>query len=226
MLLAGLLDLIAPARCAGCDLPGSTLCSACAEAIVRADTDTICARCGAIGTGRAGVGCVECTGRDLGFEAAIAAGPFEPPLSRAITLYKDSGERRYAVFLGLMLADVCQPWSGWPDAVLSVPPTRVALSRRGFDHTLPLARAVAASLAVPVARRLCVSGRRDQRTLGRDARFANMAGAFSVVGEGNLPARVLLVDDVMTTGATLDAASRALLAGGADQVRVAVLARA
>ncbi|MGB4594124.1 MAG: phosphoribosyltransferase family protein [Coriobacteriia bacterium] len=226
MLIAGLLDLIAPTRCAGCDLPGSTMCPACASAIVRADADTSCTRCGAIGAGSGGARCVECEGREFGFEAALAVGPFEPPLSRAITLYKDSGERRYSGFLGAILADTCSRWSGWPDVVVPVPPTRAARSRRGFDHTLPLARAVGDALAVPVERRLCVSGRRDQRALGRDARFANMAGAFSVVGEVGLPTRVLLVDDVMTTGATLDAASRALLAAGASHVRVIVLARA
>ncbi|MHB1341567.1 MAG: ComF family protein [Coriobacteriia bacterium] len=223
MLLSGFLELIAPPRCAGCDLPGAVLCAACAAAIVRTDVTAVCPRCGAPGNATV---CLECDGREFGFSSALSVGSLEPPLSRAITLYKDSGERRYATILGSLLADAVTLWRGWPQSVMPIPPTRGARARRGFDHTLSLARAVAASVGAPVERRLAVSGRRDQRVLGRAARFENMAGAFSVLGEAPIAAHVLLVDDVMTTGATLEAASRALLAAGATEVRVVVLARA
>lgn len=223
MLLAGLLELIAPPRCAGCDLPGSVICPECVASLVLTDASEACPRCGAP---RNRIACPDCEGRTFGFSAAMSAGALEPPLSRAVTLYKDSGERRYAAILCALLSDAAAPWHGWPDVVVPIPPTRSARVRRGFDHTLPLARAVGAAVGAPVECRLAVSGRRDQRVLGRDARFANMAGAFTVLGEDPVPARVLLVDDVMTTGATLEAASRALLAAGAVEVRVVVLARA
>ncbi|MCE5203438.1 MAG: phosphoribosyltransferase family protein [Coriobacteriales bacterium] len=153
-------------------------------------------------------------------------GPLETPLSRVITVYKDGGERRYAALLGDLLAHAVEEWQGWPEAVVAVPPTRTARRRRGFDHTLPLARAVAVTLDAPVVTLLAVGARRDQRDLGRVARLENMSGAFTVIGDGPVPRRIVLVDDVMTTGATLDAASEALLAAGAEEVRAAVLAHA
>jgi len=180
-------------------------------------------RCGA-GGGR--LRCDECRGRSFAFEAATCAGRLEPPLSRAVTLYKDAGERRYGPLLGALLAGACRQWRGWPDAVAAIPATRVAVARRGFDHTAALATAVAHELRIPVISRLGVKRQHDQRMLGREERFANMEEAFLVLPGEALPARVLLVDDVFTTGATFDGASRALLAAGAVAVRVAALARA
>ena len=98
--------------------------------------------------------------------------------------------------------------------------------RRGFDHTSALARIVGVRLGVPTSVLLEARSRDDQRALGRDARFANMAGAFAMLPDAIVPARVLLVDDVFTTGATFDGAARALLAAGAREVRVAAVARA
>lgn len=216
-------EVISPVRCAGCDVPGGALCARCGAVMPIIHAAEACTRCGAAG-GRAR--CEECRGRQFAFEAAICAGRLEPPLSRAVTLYKDAGERRYGPLLGALLAGACRQWRGWPDAVAAVPATRAAVARRGFDHTAALAAAVARELRVPVISRLGVKRQHDQRVLGREERFANMESAFLVLPGESLPARVLLVDDVFTTGATFDGAARALLAAGSSAVRVAALARA
>jgi len=187
------------------------------------DAMTACVRCGAANVG---THCQECRGRDFAFESALCAGRLEPPLSRAITLFKDAGERRYGPLLGALLAGASRRWRGWPDEVVAVPPTHVARSRRGFDHTAVLAAAVGRELRVPVTSRLVAVPPRDQRVLGREERFANMECAFRLLPGGVLPTRILLVDDVFTTGATFDGATRVLLASGTEAVRVAAVARA
>jgi len=218
-----LAEVLSPVRCAGCDLPGGALCPSCGGAMPIIDADSACPRCGADG---AGGRCEECRGRNFAFEAALCAGRLEQPLSRAITLFKDAGERRYGPLLGALLGGSCRRWRGWPDAIVAIPPTRTAVSRRGFDHTAAIAAAVGRELRVPVVLRLTVVPLRDQRALSRAERFANMEGAFRLLPGDALPPHILLVDDVFTTGATFDGAARVLLGAGVEAVRVAAVARA
>jgi predicted amidophosphoribosyltransferase len=217
----GLLELLCPTRCAGCDLPGTLLCGECEESLPRVERDTACPRCGApFGA----LVCTECWNSTWSFEASIALGSLEPPLSRAVVLHKDASERRLAPVLGGMLAEVvARAWPEWSRHVTFVPATAKAVRRRGFDHAEGIASAVAAALEAPLLPALARASVLDQRDLGRAARAANAAGSFAAVAP--VSGRVLLVDDVMTTGATLDAAAAVLLAAGADAVRCAVLAR-
>ncbi len=221
-LAEGLLELLFPTRCAGCDLPGELLCDECRESLPRVEADTACPRCGAP---YGALVCTECWNATWAFDAAVALGSLEPPLSRAVVLHKDASERRLAPLLGSLLAGVvAAEWPAWTEAVSFVPATPKAIRRRGFDHAEAIAAAVADGVEAPLVPALVRTAALDQRSLGREARAANAAGSFAAVAP--VRGRVLLVDDVMTTGATLDAASAALLAAGAESVRCAVLARA
>ncbi|MGB4442573.1 MAG: double zinc ribbon domain-containing protein, partial [Coriobacteriia bacterium] len=92
--MRGLLDLIFPPRCAGCDGPGTLLCDVCRSGLPLIDPRTACALCGApLQSGSAG--CAECCGRSFAFSAARCATRLEPPASRAVVALKDGGERRY-----------------------------------------------------------------------------------------------------------------------------------
>lgn len=228
LLGEGLLELLYPTKCAGCDEPGHLVCDECRLAIAAARPECRCRRCGAPLPGAAQSrrdGCGECSGRTLPFEAAICVGALERPLSRVISVYKDAGERRLAAYLaGLLVAEACD-WAGWPDVVTWVPATRAAVARRGFDQSQLLAQAVAEEWGVECRRLLRVHRTKDQRRLGRADRLANVRGAFIAIGDRPPPARVLLVDDVMTTGATLTSAAEALHTGGVGRVRVANIAR-
>ena len=187
----------------------------------RIDPHGECPRCGAP---YGYLTCTECWQREWSFEAAVALGEFEPPLSRALVLHKDAGERRLAAVLGTLLAEqVALRWPGWTEHVAFVPATRQARVRRGFDHGRAIAEHVARCLGAQLVESLVRASALDQRALGRDARAANAAGTFSAAG--GVCGRVLLVDDVFTTGATLDAAASTLLDAGADAVRVAAVAR-
>jgi predicted amidophosphoribosyltransferase len=221
-LFAGLWELLYPTRCAGCDLPGTLLCEACQAALPRIAPAGACPRCGAP---YGWLVCTECWDRDLAFEAGVSAGSLEHPLARVVTLFKDGGERRLASLMAGLLMDAVGPWQGWPDAISYIPATAKARRRRGFDHAAEIAGELAALLDVPLTSALGRERARDQRELGRAERFANARGTFVANGV-QLPPHVLLVDDVLTTGATLDAAAAALKGAGAVEVRVATVARA
>ncbi|HEX9093391.1 MAG TPA: phosphoribosyltransferase family protein, partial [Coriobacteriia bacterium] len=223
VLVEGAAELLAPTRCAGCDLPGALLCERCRRELHAIDPVTACPRCGAPVGAR---WCGECAGATFAFEAVRCAGVFEPPLSRAVRLQKDASERRLAPVLAGLALEALADWRGWPDAVVPVPPSPRALARRGFDHTAVLACELAAHLGAPAMDALVCLPRRDQRSLSRRERIANAAGSLRPMPGVALPPRILVIDDVMTTGATLEAAARALREGGAHAVRAFAVARA
>jgi ComF family protein len=147
-----------------------------------------------------------------------------------IKAYKFQGHRSLRRALGRRLVAACQQ-AGWPlqaQAVVPVPCGRARLALRGYDPALDLARSLAEGLGLPcqpglLSRRR--AGRRQSR-LKRTQRLSAPALAFSArLPEALRGARLLLVDDILTTGATADACSRALLEAGAGCVQVAVLAR-
>ncbi len=222
-LVEGAAELVAPTRCAGCDLPGVILCDRCRRSLPLIEPGEACPRCGAPGGLR---WCGECWESDFAFSTVRCAGAFEPPLSRCITLYKDAGELRLAPLLAELAADATAGWLDGIDAVVPVPPSPAALARRGFDHTARLACDVARLTGLPAVEALVGRPRRDQRSLSRGQRLANAAGSLRVVRGASPPPRVLVVDDVFTTGATVDAAARALLAAGVAEVRALTVGRA
>lgn len=198
------------------------MCGECDRGLPRILREYACTACGAP---YGHLVCTECWRSCFSFEAAVALGVLDGAIARGVVLHKDAGERRLGPLFGGMLAErVSTEWQGWADCVTWIPATRAAVVRRGFDHAEAFAGPIAQRMGVPLARLLSRGCARDQRSLGRKARASNALGTFSVIGEP--PGRVLLVDDVLTTGATLDAASSVLLGAGADAVRVAVVARA
>lgn len=223
LLAEGLAELVAPTRCAGCDLPGALLCDACRRDLLRIDALDACPRCGAPGGAR---WCGECPGQTFAFEGVRCGGLFEPPLSRAVRLHKDASERRLATLLAGLAAEAAGEWARWAEAVVPVPPSPSALARRGFDHTAAIAADLAARIGVRALDALTCLPRRDQRHLSRRERAANAAGSIRAVSRVSVPSRVLVIDDVMTTGATLDAAAGALIEAGATKVRALAVARA
>lgn len=220
--MGALLDLVFPPRCAGCDLPGALLCSRCNDAVARIDQANACPRCGAPLVGGT---CAECGERAFAFSAVRCAALLAPPVSRAVVVLKDAGERRYAAVLAALLAEAAADWLRADDVLVPVPASPQALRRRGFDHAADIAQELGRSAGLPVVRALGATHTADQRSLGRADRFANRSGAFRVIPEVAPPLRAVLVDDVLTTGATLDSAARVLRAAGAAEVRALAVAR-
>jgi ComF family protein len=127
--------------------------------------------------------------------------------------------------LAELMAAAAGAYGGLVDAVVPVPLHRRRLAERGFNQAVVIARPLARALGVPlvVGRLVRVRPTRPQVGLDAEARERNVRGAFRV--RRAVSGRVLLVDDVWTTGATLAEAARVLVDGGAD-VRTLTLARA
>ncbi|MDI6901948.1 MAG: ComF family protein [Anaerosomatales bacterium] len=216
--MGAVLDLLFPPRCCACGVPDTLLCDACRAGLRPIDPARACPRCGAPIVRRA---CPECRGRAYAFEATRAVGLFAPPLSNLVVTFKDGPERRLASELGGLLAATA---IGLTDvAIVPVPATAAAVRRRGFDHMRVLAGALGRRIGTPVAPCLAAGRSADQRELSRDERARNVSGVFGL--QAPPPREVLLLDDVFTTGATLDAAAQVLLQGGAEHVTTLVVAR-
>lgn len=121
----------------------------------------------------------------------------------------------------------CADWTQWADAIVAIPASPDALVRRGFDHMARVAQLCSSWTGLPLLDILAYTKKTiDQRALGKGQRQTNATGSFAVTDAGmRVPDRIILVDDVMTTGATTAAAAKALLEGGAREVVVAVCAR-
>lgn len=217
-------EFLAPTRCAGCDERGTLWCKQCGQALFSYRSHYACQHCGApFGE----LVCTECQDASYAFDRVFALGTFEPPLSRAVVLYKDSGERRLGRTLGLLLARVIKAHGGRYDVVTWVPGRTRGLRDRGYDHGALLAQGVASGLNLKA--RATVSrakdAQQDLRELSRDDRLRAMEKSFVSITVEHGYSRVLLVDDVMTTGATASAFAQVLKEQGVEQVDVGIVAR-
>lgn len=220
--MQAILDFIFPARCAGCDRPGSLLCGECRSRLPLIDQGAACPSCGAPTDGC----CRECASLSFAFSGARCACLLGPPASRAVVLLKDGCERRYAQPLAELLAEAVRGWLHRDDVLVWVPASPAAVRRRGFDHAADITRCLSRIVLQPSQPLLVARRTLDQRVLDRAARFANRAETFTVHRGAPMPRRVVLVDDVFTTGATLDAAASVLRRAGCAHVRAVTVARA
>ena len=228
-------DLFWPRRCHLCAEPlteeptPDCFCPACLTAIL-ADSHDTCPRCAATVGPHTDTsdGCPACREAKFPFGAAVRLGPYDGRLREAILRAKQPGGEGIAETLGRVWATAQrdQLLALRADAIVPIPLHWRRRWCRGFNQAEAVARGVAEVLRLPL-RAFAVRRVRPtpkQTGTSRAERLRNVAGAF--LPADPLPdARVLLIDDVLTTGATASAASRAILAGGAAQVTVAVLAR-
>jgi len=146
-------------------------------------------------------------------------------LARAVVLHKDSNEQRMGAYLGLMLGvRVRAEFGSWTDCVTWVAPSKKALRRRGFDHGRSLAEGVAGCLGVPAVASVVRKQEYELRGRSRNERRELTSETYSLSGVA-IASHMLVVDDVITTGATASSVADVLLEGGAHEVRVAAVAR-
>jgi len=217
------LDLALPGACSGCGREGEPLCTSCSPALDK----------------RLELPGGTPIGMPLDLPAPLLqlewCAPFAGPVRAALHDLKYGGERRLARPLGLAVARRWQRVGEGATLVVPVPVHAERERRRGYDQAALIAEVAAAELRLPCVRAL----ERDRATtaqfeLGREDRAANVAGAFRLhtSGGASRPAGppvagrwVLLVDDVVTTGATLAACATALEKAGAVGVSAITVAR-
>ncbi len=216
------------------------LCSRCADLFEPVQTP-LCCKCGLSFTTEHGIDheCTDCMEQPFAFESARAAGLLNPMLKTLIHQYKYHGRTELAQPLARLLWEALHRFYDVRsfDLILPVPLHWFRQSRRGFNQSVLLLRQwmqltrLQDSSFVParVAENVLHRHRHtpSQTLLGRKRRIANLKSAFKVKDPETVRSRnLLLVDDVLTTGATVDACARVLKSAGAASVNVLTVARA
>ena len=234
-VVPALLDLLAPAACPGCDAAqapeeAGSLCHACL-ATLSPPLEPACDRCGGPCSGAAATLCSACLDPKRRFASARAALAYTEAAQELLGRLKYGGERGLARPLGHLLVDAARihPAEADWDAIVPVPLHSARLAERGFNQSWLLAAPLGTTLSrplVPALKRVRDTGQQVGRA--REDRRGAMTGAFATTRAGARLAgqRVVLVDDVMTTGSTVDACTAALLDAGVAVVDVLTLARA
>ena len=227
------INLLYPLHCAACktaldpiDRPG--LCSFC-EGQIKINPRPYCTLCGRpIQSG--GKSCAECGRNIFAFDRAWSACLYEGVLKELIHLFKYRGRLALSGILsgkiiefikdnaeiidGISLITFVPLYNGWP-------------SEREYNQSGILAAAISREFKIPVSKALEKTARtRRQNELSREERLTNLTGAFKSKDDAAIDgARILLIDDVMTTGATLSECAKILKGAGTEEVRCLTLAR-
>ncbi len=226
---AHVLRALLPLTCLLCGARGARgrdLCEGCARDIPV--NDCCCPRC-ALPLNKPAPLCGECLDREPPFASAWVPFRYAHPLDLLEARFKFRGD----LAAGRVLADlmieraIVNPQTR-PELMVAVPLHASRLRTRGYNQAWELAKALSAALGIPTARDLLVRTRATAAQTGLDAaaRRRNLRRAFAVAKSADLPDHVALIDDVMTTGATLRECARTLRRAGVARVDVWALARA
>ena len=226
--------LLWPNRCLVCDAPGMegldlcalcsedlpwnrSACPLCAMPLSQPETCGDCLRREAVQRKRA---------RPPALDSVRACFVYAAPLDRLLPRFKFHRDLAAGGLLSQLMAEVATELPR-PEALVPLPLHRARLRRRGYDQALELARPLARALDLPLRDDLLrrVRATAPQSELSAGARSRNVRRAFAVKPDAPLPAHVTLIDDVMTTGATLRAAAEALKRTGVQRVDAWVCAR-
>lgn len=213
-------DWLLPRRCLLCDAPAgaANLCDACRLDLPR--LAQVCPRC-AMPVSSPGL-CAVCVADPPSFDAALAPLEYTGAARYLLTRFKFHGGLAHGVPLVRLMIELAlaRPVSERPEALLPVPIHAHRLRERGFNQALELARPVARALGIPLLSDALARKRSTppQMSLSESARRANVRGAFEL--RAIVPARVALVDDVLTTGATAAELARVLKRHGCERVEI------
>jgi len=198
------LDTLSPPTCAACDAPTTAI---------------FCETCGALTSAP--------SNQSLDDVPLLVAGSYAPPLSTAIARFKYGGRPELSRPLARLLEPALHDLRLTPGAALvPVPLHARRLATRGYNQAALLAQELSDRAGLACLPRLLVRARETEQQVGkaRSERLTNARGAFQLRKSG--PKRVVLVDDVVTTGSTVRACAQALAAGGVELALVVALAQA
>lgn len=226
-----LLDIIYPPRCPMCQAllrPGKELiCPVCKRKLpyIR---EPICVSCGKPLRKEEEEYCFDCKRRGHQFDQGISVWEYNEMVRNSIYRYKYKQKREYAGFyIEEMIKELNRKAAVWkPELIIPIPIHRSRLRQRGYNQAALLADGISAGLRVPVREELLIRRRKTtpQKELNVRERRNNLRQAFAVTEPLETVGNLLLVDDIYTTGATLDVAAELLKAAGAKRVYFITLA--
>ncbi len=219
------LDFLFPRWCVGCGKEGDFLCYSCLQRLPQI-MPQLCPRCGRPQS--SGILCPSCVAWQAEIDGIRSPFRFDGLIREAIHQLKYRNLRALAVSLARLLQDylVANPMPG--EVLVPVPLHRKRLRERGYNQSSLLARELGKLINLPVVDDCLIRQRHtppQARTSTVDERQSNVTGAFACRNQTLQDKQILLIDDVSTSGATLDACAGALKATGATSVWGLVLAR-
>ena len=220
-----LLNLIYPRRCPVCD--GITrgydtlVCTECRGRITFVG-DPVCMRCGKPLINESPEYCADCTKRGHLYTRGAAAFVYDSMMKDSISRFKYHNRREYADFYaGELYASSRRLLLQWDaDVLIPIPVHKSKRRRRGFNQAELIAERIGKLSGIPVRTDLLIRTKNTlpQKELGDEGRFENLKNAFQA-GQNDVDYRkAVLVDDIYTTGSTVDAAASALLGAGVGKV--------
>ena len=212
----GILDLLYPARCPVCHkiVKGKDLiCPSCRKRLPYIK-EPKCKKCGKELQKEEQEYCTDCQRFAHSFEKGEAVFTYDPLMRRSISMFKYHNRREYAKFYAREMKTQCE----WflkrcaPEVIIPVPVHPLKKRQRGFNQAELVAKELGKLLQIPVITDYLVRKEKTvpQKELTRQQRKVNLREAFAVRKKGVSYGRVLLIDDIYTTGATMDALSEIL----------------
>ena len=227
---ASLADWIYPRRCALCDgVLGKKeryVCALCRENLPEPVGQPRCMRCGKPLTGREQEFCYDCGHYEQNFERGQGIFLYQGEIRESMMRFKFRGRKEYGAFFGGMMLLYGQEFLRQvrPQVIVPVPVHWRKLRTRGYNQAQVLAEVISSGLSIPLRTDLVLRKKFTiaQKKLNRKERKKNLEAAFYARPEAGNYERILLVDDIYTTGSTVNAVAAKLKGQGAGQVYVLV----
>ncbi len=218
------LDWFYPPRCPVCDgilAPGEQLCPGC-RAQVHAVAEPVCKKCGKPLENERREYCGDCSHKTHAYRQGKAVFVYRGGIRQSMYRFKYANRREYAAFYADQAAELYGAWvrRNGIEVIIPAPMFSGKKRRRGYDQAEVFARALGKRLDLPVDAGLIrrVKNTVPQKELNEKERQHNLKNAFQLQADIVEYSQVLLVDDIYTTGSTIDAVAKTLLAGGAKNV--------
>lgn len=219
-----ILDFVYPPRCPGCDrllIPGDCICEDCSKTIKRV-TEPVCKRCGKPMENPRKEYCADCFGKKHQYRQGKAVFIYEGNIKQSMYRFKYSNKREYADFYAVEAANLYADWikRRQIEVIIPIPMYRKKQRRRGYNQAEVFAKALGRELGITVDTKV-VKRVRDtipQKELNDKERRHNLKNAFQLVPNIVRYKEILLVDDIYTTGSTMDAVTEVLLSAGVKNV--------
>lgn len=237
----GLLNFVFPLDCKICEKPireskGYSICEDCFKTIELIERP-YCAKCGKplIPTDffkqNREILCLDCKRKKYSFEFSRSTGIYDKVLKKCIHLFKYYGEKKLAKPLGKLMVDSLvknDEFKRKIDLIIPVPLHRNDLKKRGFNQSVLLGKVTGDYLSIPVRENVLIKKKLTpfQVNLSKKERKINILGAFSVEKPEEIKGKnILILDDVFTTGATVEECTKELMKARAKNIFVLTLAR-